>query len=194
MHHHHRAFGRHLDTLAIAVVDNRGSILSLMRAMLAAIGTGRIETYESPTQALDAMGENIPDVVIAAATMQPLSGPRLVETMRHRTSGPLSLVPAMIMSMHATPALVEEALRAGAHQVLVLPTTASTLYRRLSWLISDDRRFELRGDHYMVAGLEERIALSFQRPIYSPAQGEPEAGERHGSGHGRATKAQVAPH
>ena len=40
----------------------------------------------------------------------------------------------MIMSARAKPALVEEALKAGAHQVLVLPTTASTLYRRLDWL------------------------------------------------------------
>lgn len=43
---HHRAFGRDLDTLVVAVIDNRRPILSLMRAMLAAIGTGRIETYE----------------------------------------------------------------------------------------------------------------------------------------------------
>jgi hypothetical protein len=54
---HHRAYGRDLDTLVVAVVDNRRPILSLMRAMLAAIGTGRIETYESPTEAVDAMAK-----------------------------------------------------------------------------------------------------------------------------------------
>ena len=70
---HHRAFGRELETLVIAVIDNRRPILALMRAMLAAIGTGRIETYESPTEALDAMAKSVPDVVIAAAAMQPLS-------------------------------------------------------------------------------------------------------------------------
>jgi hypothetical protein len=75
----------------------------------------------------------------------------------------------MIMSVRAKPAVVEEALRAGAHQVLVLPTTASTLYRRLAWLINDDRPFELRGEHYVVTGMEERLALSFQRPSYVPA-------------------------
>jgi hypothetical protein len=52
---HHRAFGRQLDTLTIAVIDNRRPILSLMRAMLAAIGARRIENYESPTEAIDAM-------------------------------------------------------------------------------------------------------------------------------------------
>ena len=71
---HHRAFGRDLDTLVVAVIDNRRPILSLMRAMLAAIGTGRIETYESPTEAVDAMAKSVPDVVIAAAAMQPLTG------------------------------------------------------------------------------------------------------------------------
>ncbi|OFW72469.1 MAG: hypothetical protein A2W02_04035 [Alphaproteobacteria bacterium RBG_16_64_48] len=167
---HHRAFGRDLDTLVVAVVDNRRPLLSLMRAMLAAIGTGRIETYESPTEAIDAMARTVPDLVIAAASMQPLAGPALVRVMRHSSSGPLCLVPAMIMSTRAKPALVEEALKAGAHQVLVLPTTASTLFRRLDWLINDDRPYELKGEHYVVAGMEERLSLSFQRPVYVPAE------------------------
>jgi DNA-binding NarL/FixJ family response regulator len=169
---HHRAFARHLDTLTVAVIDHRRPILSLMRAMLAAIGTGRIETYESPAAAIEAMAKAVPDIVIAAASMQPMSGAALVRSMRRVNSGPLSLVPAMIMSVHATPALVEEALRAGAHQVLVLPTTASTLYRRLDWLINDDRPFELKGEHYVVAGMEDRLSLSFQRPVYVAATGE----------------------
>jgi DNA-binding NarL/FixJ family response regulator len=90
--------------------------------------------------------------------------------MRRSRSGPLALVPAIIMSAHSKPAIVEEALRAGAHQVLVLPTSASTLCRRLDWLLNDDRPFELKGEHYVVAGLEERLSLSFQRPIYVPAE------------------------
>jgi hypothetical protein len=66
---------------------------------------------------------------------------------------------------------VEESLRAGAHQVLVLPTSASTLYRRLNWLINDDRPFELKGDRYVLAGVEERLALSFPRPVYVAESG-----------------------
>ena len=165
---YHRAFGRDLDTLVVAVIDNRRPLLSLMRGMLAAIGTGRVETYESPTEAFEAMAEDTPDLVIAASSMQPLTGPQLVRAMRRSQSGPLSLVPAMIMSARANPALVEESLRAGAHQVLVLPISASTLYRRVDWLINDDRPFELKGEHYVVAGLEERLSLSVQRPIYVP--------------------------
>lgn len=167
---YHRAFGRDLDTLVVAVIDNRRPLLSLMRGMLAAIGTGRVETYESPTEAFEAMAEDTPDLVIAASSMQPLTGPQLVRTMRRSQSGPLSLVPAMIMSARANPALVEESLRAGAHQVLVLPISASTLYRRVDWLINDDRPFELKGEHYVVAGLEERLSLSVQRPIYVPEE------------------------
>ncbi len=52
--------------------------------------------------------------------------------------------------------------------MLVLPTSASTLYRRLDWLINDDRPFELKGEHYVVAGIEERLSLSVQRPVYVP--------------------------
>jgi DNA-binding NarL/FixJ family response regulator len=167
---YHRALGRDLDKLVVALVDNRRPMLSVMRAMLAAIGTGRIDTYESPAEAVEAMAATVPDLVIAAASMQPLTGPALVRIMRRSRSGPLALVPAIIMSAHSKPAIVEEALRAGAHQVLVLPTSASTLCRRLDWLLNDDRPFELKGEHYVVAGTEERLSLSFQRPIYVPAE------------------------
>ena len=191
----HRAFGRPLDTLTVAIVDNRRPILSLMRAMLAAIGAGRIESFESPTEALDAMAKSLPDLVIASAAMQPMSGTFLVKAMRRADAGSLTSVPAMIMSARAEPSLVEEALRAGAHQVLVLPTTASTLYRRLDWLIYDDRPFELKGDRYVLAGLEERLSLSFQRPVYVPG-GMPPMPRPAGRGvtAPRAKKARVLPH
>jgi CheY-like chemotaxis protein len=161
---YHRALGRDLDKLVVAVVDNRRPMLSVMRAMLAAIGTDRIDTYERPAEAVEAMAATVPDLVIAAASMQPLTGPALVRIMRRSRSGPLALVPAIIMSAHSKPAIVEEA------QVLVLPTSASTLCRRLDWLLNDDRPFELKGEHYVVAGMEERLSLSFQRPIYVPAE------------------------
>jgi PleD family two-component response regulator len=165
---HHRALGRELETLAVAVVDNRRTMLAVMRAMLAAIGTGRIETYETPAEAMHEMGKNVPDLIIAAAEMQPRSGPALVRGMRHLSAAPLCFVPAMIMSAHAKPSLVADAVRAGAHQVLVLPTSASTLYRRLDWLLNDDRPFELQGEYYVVSGMEERLSISFQRPVYIP--------------------------
>jgi DNA-binding NarL/FixJ family response regulator len=165
---HHRALGRDLDQLVISVVDNRRPMLSVMRAMLAAIGTGRIETHENPNEALEAMARNTPDLVIAASSMQPITGPELIRCMRHVDAGPLCAVPAMVMSAHAKSNLVGEALRAGAHQVLVLPASASTLYRRLDWLVNDDRPFELKDQHYIVAGLAERLALSIPRPTYVP--------------------------
>ncbi|HEU4499294.1 MAG TPA: response regulator [Sphingomicrobium sp.] len=192
---HHRAFGRPLDTITVAILDNRRPILSLMRGMLAAIGTGRIDSFESPTEALDAMAKNPPDLVIAAAAMQPIGGAALVASMRRANAGPMTLVPAMIMSARAKPALVEEALKAGAHQVLVLPTTASTLYRRLDWLINDDRPFELKGDRYVLSGIEERLSLSFQRPTYVPARVAPMSRITAPVPAGRrAKKARVLPH
>ena len=71
---YHRAYGRDLDALVVAVIDSRRPILALMRGMLAAIGVGRIETYESPIEAFAAMTKGVPDLVIAASSMQPLSG------------------------------------------------------------------------------------------------------------------------
>jgi two-component system chemotaxis response regulator CheY len=164
----HRAFGKDLETLSVAVIDNREPMLQVMRAMLAAIGTGSIDTFESPVEALEAMRKTPPDLVLAASAMQPLTGPALVRSMRYVGSGPLCFIPAMVMSANAKPVIIESALRAGAHQVLVLPISANTLYRRLDWLLNDDRPFELKGEHYVVSGMEDRLALSVQRPIYMP--------------------------
>jgi len=165
---YHRALGRDLEDLVVAVIDNRRPMLAVMRAMLAAIGVGRIDTFESPTDAIGAMQADVPDLVIAAGAMQPLSGPVLIRTLRRATSEPLCFVPAMVMSTQAKPGMVEEALRAGAHQVLILPISSSTLYRRLDWLLNDDRPFERQGEHFIVAGMEERLSLSVQRPVYMP--------------------------
>ena len=67
---YHRAYGRDLNTLVVTVIDNRRPMLSLMRGMLAAIGIGRIETFASPIDAFDAMSRAVPDLVIAASSMQ----------------------------------------------------------------------------------------------------------------------------
>ena len=162
----HRALGRDLESLVVAVIDDKAPILALMRAMLAAIGVGRIQTFDSPTEALAAMPRDVPDVVIAASVMLPLTGYALVKTMRRAGGEPLCFVPALIMSAHARPSHVEDAIRAGAHQVLVLPTSANTLYRRLDWLLNDDRPYELGGEHYVIAGIEQRLSLSRQRPTH----------------------------
>lgn len=165
---HHRAYRRDIEQLAVAVVDNRRPMRAMMRAMLAAIGVGRVEIYESPANALSAMPQTAPDVVIAAGAMQPFGGVELVRFMHRPDSEPLCFVPAMIMSAHAKPDLVAEALQAGAHQVLLLPTSAGTLFRRLDWLMNDERPFELMDDHYVVSGLEEQLALSTPRPTCAP--------------------------
>ena len=162
----HRALGRDLDTLVVAVIDNKRAMLAVMRAMLAAIGIGRVVSFESPTEALDAMRNDVPDLVVAASAMQPLTGCTLVKAMRHADGEPLCFVPAVIMGAHARPSHVEDALRAGAHQVLVMPISASTLYRRLDWLLNDDRPYELAGEHYVTPGMEQRLSLSYQRPTY----------------------------
>jgi PleD family two-component response regulator len=165
---HHSAYGREFEALTVAVIDNRRPMLAMMRAMLAAIGVGRIETYAGPADALKGLSASVPDLVIAAAAMEPLTGPELVRAMRHVDAGPLRFIPAMIMSVPTKTRLLDEALRAGAHQVLVLPIAASTLSRRLDWLINDDRPYELRGRHYIVAGLEERLAMRSERSAHAP--------------------------
>ena len=95
---YHRALGRDLATLAVAVVDNRRSMLSVMRAMLAAIGAGRIDTYESPAEAIDALARTTPDFLMAADLMQPLTGPAFVRPCAESAPAPLPMA-APVLSL-----------------------------------------------------------------------------------------------
>ena len=138
-------------------------MLLVMRGMLAAIGAGRIDTYESPAEAIDALARTTPDFLMAADLMQPLTGLAFVRTMRRERSGPLALVPA-----HGRPGLVADALRAGAHRFLFFrlrrsrspggsPGCSTTIVHS-------------SGEHYVVAGIEERLSLNLHRPAYTPAE------------------------
>jgi len=77
----------------VAVVDNRRSMLSVMRAMLAAIGAGRIDTYESPAEAIDALARTTPDFLMAADLMQPLTSPAFVRPCAESAPAPLPWSP-----------------------------------------------------------------------------------------------------
>jgi hypothetical protein len=143
----HRALGRDLHKLVIAVVDNRRPMLLVMRAMLAAIGAGRIHLPE-PDRSYrhDADGDSRPRHRRGCDAASERSGagqeheaPKLGRA-RSRPGH------------HHNRARETRTCRSGAHQVLALPTSAITLARRLDWLLNDDRPFELKGDHYVVSG------------------------------------------
>lgn len=155
---YHRALGRDLATLAVAVVDNRRSMLSVMRAMLAAIGAGRIDTYESPAEAIDALARTTPDFLMGPHAAS--DWPGLCQAVRRERSGPLA---------HGRPGLVADALRAGAHRFLFFrlrrsrspggsPGCSTTIVHS-------------SGEHYVVAGIEDVYRLIFiGRPILRPKQ------------------------
>ena len=158
--------------LSVAVIDNRRPMLSLMRGMLAAIGTGRIETYEARSMPSTPWQDRSRTLSSPPPSMQPLTGRRSSEVMRHS-----SLRRARVRARHdherpTRKPGARRGVRSGQGRIrcwCCRPPPARSI-AGIDWLINDDRPFELKGEHYVVAGIEERLSLSMQRPVYVPEE------------------------
>jgi two-component system chemotaxis response regulator CheY len=95
-------------------------------------------------------------VILTDWRMTPTSGYQFLRLVRHRHMEPLCYVPMLFITAHGTRPLVDKALRAGAHHVLVKPVSPSTLFKRLRWLLNDDRPMILeQSGFYNIYGIQE---------------------------------------
>ena len=67
-------------------------------------------------------------------------------------------MPVLFVTAHGTLALVNKAMRSGAHHLLVKPLSPSTLYARLRWLVADDRQMILEhSGFYTIQGIHKML-------------------------------------
>ena len=161
---HHAAFQRKMDALDVVVVEDSRPMQTILRSILSACGVARLRVYDRAEQALKDMLVEPPHVLITDWRMEPMSGFRLVRTIRHKSLEPLCFTPAIMVTGHATRAFVDRAFRIGVHQLMVKPIAPAALQKRLHWLAGDDRTYTLRGDRYVIDGvaqiLDERLERS----------------------------------
>jgi PleD family two-component response regulator len=150
----HNAFGKEVATLDVAIVDDKRGMATILRSLFAGFGVGRIRVCSDPEKALDILQSEPPDLILTRDGTKPVGGCDFIRLIRQEYTEPLCFAAAMILSSHTKQRLVASALRAGAHQVVCLPVSATMLYRRIKWQTMDTRRFELRGSHYEVSGID----------------------------------------
>ena len=172
----HSAYGRDVQSLDVALINDKQGLLKILRPILTGFGVARVRTYGDPHRALRSLLEEPPDLILANERMKPLDGSRLVRMLRHRDMSPLCFAPVVVLSGWARRSTVEQAFLAGAHQVLVLPVSPTLLYRRIEWLLGDRREMLLKGQHYVIEGVEEMLAASRapQKPGWDDAKRETE--------------------
>ncbi|MEZ5841699.1 MAG: response regulator [Hyphomicrobiales bacterium] len=152
---HHAAYGLSVESLDVIVIDDSRPMQTIFRSVLSAFGIGRLRVFDNAEDALEAMLAEPPTVIITDWKMRPISGYRLLRSIRHRNMAPLCYVPVIMVTAHGTRALVDKAFRAGAHQFMVKPVSPNMLQQRLAHLVRDDREFVLEGDSYIIEGMED---------------------------------------
>ncbi|WP_208977804.1 response regulator [Labrenzia sp. 011] len=155
---HHAAFGLSMEDIDAVVVEDSKPMQTILRSILLSFKVARVRVFDSADEALEASLAEPPNVILTDWRMQPTSGYQFLRLVRHRHMEPLCYVPILFITAHGTRPLVDKALRAGAHHVLVKPVSPSTLYKRLNWILSDDRPMTLEhSGFYNIYGIQKTL-------------------------------------
>ncbi|MFD1694448.1 response regulator [Roseibium aestuarii] len=160
----HAAFGLAIEDLDIVIVDDSKPMQSILRSILMSFKVARVRVFDSVDEALPAMVSEPPNLILTDWRMAPTSGYQLLKLIRHRHMDPLCYVPLLFITAHGTRALVDRALRSGAHHLLVKPVAPSTLYNRLRWLMADSRPLVLdNSGFYNIQGVHKLLDAQKER-------------------------------
>jgi len=153
---HHAAFGLAMEDIDVVVVEDSKPMQTILRSTLLSFKVARVRTFDSVDDALEASLAEPPNLIITDWRMAPTSGYQLLRLVRHKHMEPLCYVPVLFVTAHGTRPLVDKALRAGAHHVLVKPLSPSTLYKRIEWVLNDDRPMILEhSGFYNIFGIQK---------------------------------------
>lgn len=156
---HHRAFGKPLPELNVAIVGGRRGLFAILQPVLSGLGLSGVRGFDNASRALAGLAEAPSDVVLVGDVLEPIDGYLFCELLRRRSIGPASEAAVIIMAGSAIRQReLERALFAGAHQVLTLPVSAAQLTRRLTALCADARSFREADGWLEVEGTRETVS------------------------------------
>lgn len=130
-----------LSALHFCIVDDNKYMRGILRTALTTTGVREIEEYPTGVDALEAMQDRVPDIVICDWHMRPLDGLDFVRHIRASRNPRLRLVPVIMVSAYSEFSRVVAARDAGVHEFLVKPITAKRLYQRIAFIIQKPRPF-----------------------------------------------------
>jgi len=150
---HHAAYGLDIEQLDVVVVEDSKPMQTIIRAVLYSLGVARVRVFETVELALESILSEPPNVIFTDWRMQPMSGYQLLRIVRHKHMEPLCFIPIVFITAWGTRALVNKALRSGAHMVMVKPISPSVIHDRIKWLLQDNRPLILeRSGFYNING------------------------------------------
>jgi CheY-like chemotaxis protein len=135
-----KPFDKQIQGLNILIVDNNHYMRRLTRTMLVNLGA---------KSALEAIRTCDPDVMLLEWDMPVLDGMEVMRIVRSPGVFPRPNLPIIMLTSRAERTAVAQALRAGAHEFLLKPTSPQALRDRLTSIIVNPRPMVKLGDYYV---------------------------------------------
>lgn len=121
-----------LSTVEFLVIDDNQFTRKLTREILRGFGAREVRDVESITDALNAIAQRRPDIILCDWMMHPLDGLFFLKSLR---AGSRSDIPVIMISRHATNDHVAAAMGEGANSYIVKPFRAITLLEHIVKII-----------------------------------------------------------
>ena len=135
--------------LGILVVDHNAYMRRLTRMMLLNLGAKLVYEAADGLAALEIVRNQEPDVVLLERDVPILTGPELLRIVRSPNLFPRPHLPVIMLIKDAHRAHVVEAMRLGANELLIKPTSPKALQDRLLSVIANPRPMMQIGEHYV---------------------------------------------
>jgi len=106
--------------MRIMIVDDQPSNLRIMKQLALSLSeAGEVETYADPVEALEAINENVPDLIVSDYNMPGMDGAAFVAALRELPD--CSDIPVVIVTIYEDKDFRYRALQAGATDFLLSP-------------------------------------------------------------------------
>lgn len=161
--------------IRVLVVDDEYYSRKVIRTLLMALGTTKIDEAEDGADGLAAIRSLAPDVVLLDWEMPGIDGAEFVRQVRSPATFPAPNVPIIMLTGHSERSRVIEAVRVGVHEFLLKPVSGNALQARIISVLTKPRDMVRRGDFY---GPEPRKLSSYKPELESYLQREQDKPEQ----------------
>lgn len=159
-----KPFDKQIQGLNILIVDNNHYMRRLTRTMLVNLGAKSVLEASDGLAALEAIRTCDPDVMLLEWDMPVLDGMEVMRIVRSPGVFPRPNLPIIMLTSRAERTAVAQALRAGAHEFLLKPTSPQALRDRLTSILVNPRPMVKLGDYYVPQPRRQPANVELSRP------------------------------
>jgi len=138
-----------LEDVTILLADNNQYLRKTTRMMLTTIGAKSIYEVDDGVKAIEAIRTLNPDVMILDWNIPVLSAPEMMSVIRAPGVFPKANLPVIMVTDRGTRSRVRNAIRLGAHELLVRPISPKALQQRLMSIFLAQRPMVRSGKYYI---------------------------------------------